>query len=621
MTAINFHPINANLISTDTGKPVSFALNNNTGQTLKLYWIDRAGEEKLYQEVGPGATITQSTLSSHAWLLKSNDASFGTKFLPEAGAITISSSNTPSFMDYSEKVIHTSEGAWSTTQGFGLIDAARALGVADTVELPSGGENNNLALNSINAASAWAAGYTGKGVKVAVVDAGIAYSRELEGKIVAGHDFYDNDATPTPDEGPYKDHALGVASIIAASHAPNPGRDTMGVAPDASLINVRVGSSIHGSATNAMAAGIRYAVDQGAKVICMPLQAPDHRLDPALVEAVHYAYTHNVVTVIIGGNFSNYGPTGPALISHELGGQSLNVGNYNVRTHSPFDSSNMAGETVAPWVMASSTGWVPSSTGGYTYYEDGGTSFAGPYVAGLAALLWQQNPNATAEFIIGRITQSAAMNGNELPLQQGVTADNANQVITATANTKIDSGGGIDQVIFAGSRADYMIASLHDGLLITNQHDKSVNLLANVERLAFANTVLAIDVGLNNNGGDVYRLYQAAFDRVPDLKGVGFWIGAMDNGASLHTVASNFVRSAEFEKLYGVGPTQQALVTAMYQNVLHRVPDQDGLDFWLSAMSHGLDDASLLTSFSNSTENQQAVATIIGQGFEYTPAA
>jgi hypothetical protein len=617
MTTINFQPITAQLISTDTGKPVGFSLINHSNLTLKLYWIDRAGVEKLYQEIKPGDTITQGTMTSHAWLLKSDDLAFATKFLPSAGAITITPNNTTQFLDYSEKVLHTSDGLWSTTQGFGMIDAAKALGVRDVADLPTTGENNNLALNAMNAPAAWAAGFTGKGVKVAVVDAGIANSPELAGKIVAGYDFYDKDTTPTPDEGPYKDHALGVASIIAASHTPHVGRDTMGVAPDASLINVRVGSSLYGSATDAMANGIRYAVDQGAKVICMPLQSPSMQLDPQLVDAVHYAYAHNVVTVIIGGNFSNYGATGPALISHTLNGESLNVGNYNVKADALFDSSNMAGTTITPWVVASSTGWVPNSNGGYTYYEDGGTSFAGPYAAGLAALLWQQNPNASAAYIIDRITQSASMNADELPLQHGVMTNNANQVIAAAPNTKIDAGGGIDQVVFTGNHADYTISMLTDGVRVSH-HAAGVNVLVNVERLMFADKAVAIDVGLGN-GGDVYRLYQAAFDRTPDLGGVGFWMQAMDRGTSLHTVASGFVNSAEFDALYGVNPTDVQLVTAMYQNVLHRAPDQGGLDYWMHQMSQGLDDASLLTSFSNSAENQQAVAAIIGQGFEYIP--
>lgn len=53
----------------------------------------------------------------------------------------------------------------------------------------------------------------------------------------------------------------------------------------------------------------------------------------------------------------------------------------------------------------------------------------------------------------------------------------------------------------------------------------------------------------------------------------------MDNGYSLMNVALGFVQSAEFQALYGVKPSNNALITKFYTNVLHRAPDQGGLDF------------------------------------------
>lgn len=618
-TTIDFQPIESPLISTDTGVPVSFSLTNNGAHTLRLYWIDREGAQQLYHEIPPGKTILQSTLSTHAWLLESDDRSFATKFLPAAaGLITIASDFSPAFMGYEEKFIRTDDGLWSTSQGYGLIDAARSLGIADAAELPVGGENNHLALNAINAPSAWAAGFTGKGVKVAVIDAGIAGSPELDGKIVAGHDFYDKDATPQPDEGPYMSHALGVAAIIAASHAPHSGPDTMGVAPDASLLNVRVGSSIHGSNPVQIAEGIRYAVDQGAKVLCIPLQSPALQSDTMVSEAVRYAYQHDVVTVIIGGNYSNYGPTGPALIGPELGGQAIIVGNFNVMADALFESSNMAGGVPGNWVVAGSSGWVPDSNGGYAYYEDGGTSFAGPYVAGLAALLWQQDPDASAADIIARIVKGASIAGKPLPPQEGVNASDADQVLRALPDTTLDAGGGLDTVVLAGRKEDFAVSAVDAGFKLINLADNSANLLIGVERLRFSDGAVALDV-VDGNGGDVFRLYQAAFNREPDLPGLGFWIGAMDKGTPLHEVAASFVGSDEFLKLYGAAPTDLHLVTTMYHNVLHRAPDQGGLDYWVGRMRDGMDKASLLASLSDSGENRAALADIIGDGFDYVP--
>ncbi|MGZ5199935.1 MAG: DUF4214 domain-containing protein [Telluria sp.] len=619
--SITFLPVTSPDVSTDTGSPVRFSVSNNSNETLSLYWVDRSGQLQQYATLKPGEHWAQPTSSSHFWELKSDDGKVAFKFAPSyAGDINVGSDYQPAFTDYSERVFQTSTGLWSTAEGYGLINVAKSLGVAQAAALPLNGQNNNLALDAIDAPSAWAAGFTGKGVKVAVIDIGIAANSEVSNQIVAGYDFNDHDATPSPDAGTYHDHALGVASIIAASHDPHSGRDTMGVAPDASLINVRVGSSQTGSTTANMADGIRYAVDQGAKVICMPLESMAMQNDPLVTAAISYAYQHNVVTVIIGGNYSNYGPTGPALIAQQLKGV-IDVGNYNVMAGTPFDSSNMPGATAFPWVMASSSGYVPNSQGGYTYWADGGTSFAGPYVAGLAALLWQQNPNATADAIINKIIAGASIGANAATanLVTAISGGASADVFSAVAGASIDGAAGIDTVQYSGAHTGYTIAVTASGFSVTNNADHTVNQLTNVERLSFGDTAIALDVG-TGNGGEAYRLYQAAFDRTPDGGGLGFWISSLDNGMSLLAVADGFVHSAEFQQLYGARPATSQLVTAMYQNVLHRAADAGGLSFWVDSMdNHGVSVAQMLMSFSESPENQAAIAQVIGQGFAFTP--
>lgn len=60
-------------------------------------------------------------------------------------------------------------------------------------------------------------------------------------------------------------------------------------------------------------------------------------------------------------------------------------------------------------------------------------------------------------------------------------------------------------------------------------------------------------------------------------------------------------------------------MSAAYSNVLHRQPDAEGLAFWVDGINHGLSAAGLLVQFSESAENLQNVAKVIGQGFAYTP--
>lgn len=597
MSDISFLSLTSTLKSTDTGSKTHFQIENLSHTTYYVYWIDRDGNEQIYGEVNFGETFNQPTASSHVWEVKSKDGQ-GFKFMPTSeGLISIGVNGTPVFHDASEQIIQTPHGLWSTDIGYGLINVAKSLGIEDHgSDLAIGGKNNNIALNSISASSAWKAGITGKGVTVAVIDVGFTANAEVAKNIVGGYDFVQRDSDPTPDSGNYRDHALGAASIIAASHDPHSGADTMGVAPDASLLNIRVGTS-SGSASNNIADGIRYAVDHGAKVICMPLQGQGGAADQMIADAVHYAFTKNVVTVIIGGNFSNYGPTGPALIA-KIGNEAMDVGNFNALSGSLYDSSNKAGATPFNWVVANSSGYTPTVDGKYAFHDDGGTSFAGPYVAGLAALLFQQNPNATATEIMNKITSGASMGSQ------------AGNVITGTA--------GIDAQAFSGLASNYTITATKDGFLVTDNTLHLSTSLASIERLTFSDKSIALDVD-HGNGGEVFRLYQAAFNRAPDKSGLGFWMDAMDHGKSLNDVASGFVGSAEFQKLYGANPTNDALVTAMYHNVLHRDPDAGGMKFWLDAMNGGMSSTQLLTSFSDSTENMANIAKIIGQGFEYTP--
>lgn len=620
---LNFLPLSATIISTDTGGPVQFELTNTSTQTLRLYWIDRSGTEQLYSTVAPGQSFKQGTYGGHAWEVKSDDGSIGFKFFPSiSGSITVSGAGTPAFIDYSEKVSHSLLGDWSTAQGYGLINAAKSLGIADIGEdLPLNAQSNNVALNAMHASSAWAAGFTGKGVKVAVIDAGIGSHAEVNGSIAGGYDFHERDDNPAPDNGSYGDHALGVAAIIASSHSVNKGQDTKGVAPNAQLLNVRVGSS-QGSSSNNMALGIRYAVDQGAKVICMPLQNSSPALDQQVADAVHYAYSKNVVTVIIGGNFSSYGPTGPALIA-KLSGEAIAVGNFNALAAAPFESSNQPGATPFPWVMASSSGYVPNGQGGYTYWNDGGTSFAGPYVAGLAALLVQQNPDASAKDIMERIIKGASISQSEATEALGAKvvsgSKQGDSLQSSAANETIDGAAGVDVVQFQGAREEYLVSKSAGSVAVIDRSGRDgSDILVNAERIKFSDQMVALDV--EGNAGQVYRLYQAAFNRTPDKVGLGFWISMIDNGLSLDAIAREFVASDEFKTLYGAAPSTEVLINAIYQNVLHRAPDKGGFDFWLDVMSnHGVTPSVLVTEFSESAENKAALATVIGNGFDYVP--
>lgn len=85
---------------------------------------------------------------------------------------------------------------------------------------------------------------------------------------------------------------------------------------------------------------------------------------------------------------------------------------------------------------------------------------------------------------------------------------------------------------------------------------------------------------------DVYRLYQATLDRDPDMAGLDDWTGRLADGADFLTVAAGFVGSREFRNAYG-STTNEEFVTLLYNNVLDRAPDAQGLRAWTAALDDG----------------------------------
>jgi serralysin len=92
----------------------------------------------------------------------------------------------------------------------------------------------------------------------------------------------------------------------------------------------------------------------------------------------------------------------------------------------------------------------------------------------------------------------------------------------------------------------------------------------------------------------------------------------MGQGQSLRSVAQAFVDSPEFKSQYGAAPTDAALVTALYANVLDRAPHAAGLAHWLGALERNtITKADLVVQFSESAENQAQVVGSLQAGYEF----
>lgn len=176
-------------------------------------------------------------------------------------------------------------------------------------------------------------------------------------------------------------------------------------------------------------------------------------------------------------------------------------------------------------------------------------------------------------------------------------------------------------VLAVGSQSDdYRIDRALDLTFFSSGDKGYAYLLEDTDRIQFTDLSVALDTGRDMVGGQAYRLYQAAFDREPDMSGLGYWIKNMDAGLSLNDAAQYFVRSDEFLKVYGSAPSNAVIVDKFYEHVLGRKGDAGGIAHWNTLLDQGtLSIAQVLASFSESAENFATLAEVIGNGFEYTP--
>jgi len=323
--------------------------------------------------------------------------------------------------------IPTPSGLFNSNYGYGLVNANAA--VSRTLnrstffpDLPNLG-GNKWALDVINAPEVWNQNITGNGIVVAVVDSGVDYTHpDLDGNIwrnadeiagngidddrngyiddIRGWDFVASDNNPM-DLDP-NGHGTNIAGAIAAERN-NFG--ITGVAPNAKIMPVRVLPAFGSGSVNNIAAGIRYAADNGANVINISL---GNEFVPSDVvnNAIQYANNKGSVVVIAAGNLGDIQPAYPARNADSLG---IAVGSIDVRGRMA-DSSNRAGSRPLDYLVAPGVEIV-STTVDDDYELRSGTSFATPHVAGVAALVLNANPTLTPPQVEYILTTTANRNG------------------------------------------------------------------------------------------------------------------------------------------------------------------------------------------------------------------
>lgn len=252
----------------------------------------------------------------------------------------------------------------------------------------------------------WAAGYTGRGVVVGHLDTGIDGTHPaLKGAIKSYAEFDmlgDHVAKAVPrDSGDHGTHTAGTIAGRSGSAG------AFGVAPGAQLASAMVIEG--GQVIDRILGGMDWIIGEGARILNMSLGLRGYT--PAFQSIIDALRARNVLPIIAVGN--------------EYANTSRSPGNYaTVLSVGAMDSSdrvadfsgsqkfNRPKDSLVPDIVAPGVAVLSCVPGG-GYNEKDGSSMATPHIAGLAALLLEVKPNATAQeledAIVGSCSRPASM--------------------------------------------------------------------------------------------------------------------------------------------------------------------------------------------------------------------
>jgi hypothetical protein len=228
----------------------------------------------------------------------------------------------------------------------------------------------------------------GDGVTVAVIDTGVSVGADGFMDLLPGWDFYDNDGDPSDEDG----HGTHVAGTIAQNTGNGVG--TVGLAPGVSILPVRVLGPNGGSSYD-VAAGIVWAVDQGANIINMSLGGGGY--STAMADACEYAVNNGVTVIAATGNdgytnsisYPARYDTVMAVGATTMDGSIAYYSNYgpgiDITAPGGDVTADLDGDGYGDGVLQET---LDPTTGTFGFYFYQGTSMATPHVAATAALIY-----------------------------------------------------------------------------------------------------------------------------------------------------------------------------------------------------------------------------------------
>lgn len=274
----------------------------------------------------------------------------------------------------------------------------------------------------IQVSKLWKKGYTGKGIKVAILDTGVDRTHpDLKGNVRGGVSFVKGIKSYNDDHG----HGTHVAGIIAAK---NNKIGYVGVAPDAQIYAVKVLNKNGEGTVNDIVKGLNWSIQNHMNIINMSLGLTVDEIGKKnfelLDQTIKKAYSKGILIVAAAGNDGTKEINYPANFRNVIAVGALVENEKNAQGkiyHKRDDYSNYGRklEFSAPGSFVFSTyprNMVPVWTEDRGYEMMSGTSMASPYVAGFLAVLKQRYPtysNQTLRMKLRYYTKDLGVRGRD----------------------------------------------------------------------------------------------------------------------------------------------------------------------------------------------------------------
>jgi thermitase len=253
----------------------------------------------------------------------------------------------------------------------------------------------------VDAVEAWSI-TKGRDTRVAIIDSGVANDHEdISEKVVARINF--SDAATGDDKYGHGTHVAGIVAAIAGN-----GKGVAGVCPECTILDAKVLNDNGSGSTSAIAKGIDWAVNNGARVINMSLGM---RVSSRTLEAaVNNAWNRGVVLVAAAGNAGTPAQIYPGAYSNVIAVAATD-NNDDKASFSSYGSKWV--DIAAPGVNVYSTfpvrPFVLGTQNGRSMGYDiaSGTSMASPIVAATAALVWSSQADPDNATVRAKVEASA----------------------------------------------------------------------------------------------------------------------------------------------------------------------------------------------------------------------